>query len=182
MAIIKRKLGRDEGLIAALSGGVNSPSSVIEKAKLQGIRTEPLDITKLVQNLGIELRHDEMSDNVSGHLRKEGATWVISVNKSHHERRQRFTIAHELGHFFLHGKLQSDFWDETTVLFRNNVSNPMEIQANRFAAELLMPEDLFRKKIKEGMTRIEDLAGHFNVSALSVRIRAKQLGYQGHGV
>ena len=183
MAMVKRRLGRNESLLAELADSSNKPENVLDKARSQGISTEPLDITRLVGNLGIQLRYEDMSEDISGHLQKREDIWVISVNQNHHEKRRRFTIAHELGHFFLHGNNQSDFWDETTVLFRNNVdSNSMEWQANRFAAELLMPEDAFREKVRNGMTSIESLADHFNVSALSVRIRAKQLGFQGHGV
>jgi len=76
--------------------------------------------------------------------------WAILVNSQHHPNRQRFTIAHELGHLLLHGyrtphadtqfRLRDARSSEGSVL--------EEIQANRFAAELLMPRTMILKAIQ----------------------------------
>ncbi|MNV69463.1 hypothetical protein D3C71_1623750 [compost metagenome] len=119
---------------------------------------------------------------MSGELRRapNGKDWVMKVNALHHPNRQRFTIAHELGHFSRHRGGQAEFVDQN--FFRNGDSSPMESEANRFAGELLMPEEVFRKYVKLFDGSIEELGKHFKVSTLAVRVRAKMLGMKGHGL
>lgn len=66
--------------------------------------------------------------------------------------------------------------------FRTESSDWMEREANRFAGELLMPRDEFKKAVDQGITNIDELAQRFAVSTYAVRVRAKELGYQGHGL
>ncbi len=85
--------------------------------------------------------------------------------------RDYFTIAHELGHYFLH-------WTKgTEESFCRGESNPIEWQANWFAAELLMPEQLFSDMAEEFDYDINDLSDYFGVSrsAASVRLDALEL-------
>ena len=111
---------------------------------------------------------------------------IVGVNSLHHPNRQRFTIAHELGHFELHRAMitanvhvDKDF----PALMRDPRSatgtEQLEIQANQFAAELLMPSKLIRQELARKQFDIEDerpmeeLAKKFRVSkqALEYRIR-----------
>ena len=57
-----------------------------------------------------------------------------------------------------------------------------ERQANRFARELLIPKKELRKLVYSGKTNVLELAQHFNVSTLVLRIRAKEIGLRGHGI
>jgi len=122
-----------------------------------------------------------MTGEESGSLRKDkNGKWIMTINSLHHPHRQRFTIAHELGHYIKHTILKENFVD--TTFFRNEESNPMEHEANKFAAELLMPKAPFEAYIKNISKQVEDLAKHFQVSSMAIRIRAKQLGYEGHNL
>ena len=58
----------------------------------------------------------------------------------------------------------------------------MHEEANNFALELLMPKDSFEKFISDVSSNVEDVANHFQVPSMAVRIRAKQLGYDGHNI
>lgn len=58
----------------------------------------------------------------------------------------------------------------------------MEWEANQFAGEILMPESDFRRLVRQGITSVDELAESFAVSSLALRIRAKQLGFSGHGL
>ncbi|EOQ79129.1 TPA: ImmA/IrrE family metallo-endopeptidase [Pseudomonas aeruginosa] len=151
-------------------------------AEANDLSTSPLEVHKLTDILGIKLLCIPMDDDISGSLRisESGDHWVMKVNSLHHPNRQRFTIAHELGHFALHTSSSSDFVDRN--FFRNNDTSPMETEANRFASELLMPEQEFREQVKTLAGDIESLSKHFKVSTLAVRVRAKTLGMQGHGL
>jgi len=161
---------------------LNTPDDVIKLALSREVETEPLDIAELVKVLGIKINFEPMKDDESGSLIKHKKTgdWHIKVNSLHHPHRQRFTIAHEIGHHIKHGAFADEFID--TTFFRNNESNRQEAEANAFAAELLMPKDKFNAFIEAGNTQVEDISKHFQVSSMAVRIRAKQLGYKGHNL
>ena len=71
---------------------------------------------------------------------------------------------------------------EDTVFFRGADSDTFEFQANLFAGDILMPKDEFLEQIRKGNSKIENLAKYFGVSTLAIRVRAKQLDLQGHGL
>lgn len=104
----------------------------------------PVDVYGLAQALGLDVQLKDMDDDISAFLLIEGEKQVIVVNKRHGENRRRFSIAHEIGHFCLHHTRGEDrlFIDKATY-YRNNQSHSglsfHEIEANRFAASLLMP-------------------------------------------
>jgi len=108
-------------------------------------------------------------DSMSGMIRKEGDDCKIYVNKSHFETRRRFTIAHEIAHFILHKDLIGDGIVDD-ALYRSNLSNKIEAQANSFAAEILMPWDLLNKYLPT-YNNVSDLARIFNVSKSAMSIR-----------
>jgi Zn-dependent peptidase ImmA (M78 family) len=106
-------------------------------------------------------------------IRKEGHKPVIAVNSLHHPNRRRFTIAHECGHLLLHNdNLYID--EKLSVLKRDEQSrlaiSKEEIEANQFAAELLMPfgkiiDDIRAKNMDiEDDTEIKKLASEYKVS------------------
>lgn len=161
---------------------ITGPDELLKFAQAKGIQLNPLDVSRLTQSLGIIMRMQPMQGDESGSLKKDKKTgeWIITVNSLHHPNRQRFTIAHELGHYIKHSGLNDTFEDK--VFFRNGETNNLEIEANRFAAELLMPEILFRNYTSTTSSDISDIANEFGVSSMAVRVRAKQLGYSGHNL
>ncbi|MBF6672459.1 ImmA/IrrE family metallo-endopeptidase [Glutamicibacter sp. FBE19] len=89
------------------------------------------------------------------------------------ERRDRFTIAHELGHYFLH-YLQPSL--DGKFRFGRGRRNRAETQANYFAASLLMPESKFRDAYIEYSGDDWAIADAFGVSPQAVNVRAQSLG------
>ena len=180
MAFIKKK---DRQIIPSEGfEEMSTPDELIKLAEKNGIKTDPINVTELAMVLGISIIYEPMPDDDSGSLKidKKTGSWVMTVNSLHHPHRQRFTIAHELGHRVKHAREKSLFEDKT--FFRNGDSNIVEAQANRFAAELLMPNDVFAHFIEKVSSKVEDIADHFQVSSMAVRIRAKHLGYEGHNL
>jgi Zn-dependent peptidase ImmA (M78 family) len=119
------------------------------------IHAPPVPVEEIAKSFGVALLYQPFNGDLSGMLYREGGRTVIGINASDAVVRQRYTIAHELGHFFLHpGR---DVWVDRNVRvnFRNAQSglavNRDEIQANAFAAELLMP---WRWIINETTTRV----------------------------
>ncbi|MDO5651606.1 MAG: ImmA/IrrE family metallo-endopeptidase [Moraxella sp.] len=137
----------------------------------------PVKPEKIIEKIGdLEIIYTEgLSDNISGKkfYDFDKGHYVIEINKNHHENRKRFTAAHELGHYALnHG-------DKEDVLYRNSSidSSPDEVEANAFAAEILMPASAIRHLVFEkGVTKIEDLAYQLWVSEQAMLYRLKNLG------
>jgi len=78
-------------------------------------------------------------------IRKDGHA-LIGISSSEASVRQRFTIAHELGHFFLHP--QKDAFVDYRDNGRDVMRTPREKEANMFAAALLMPSEFLRKDFR----------------------------------
>src|SRR5690554_1764370 len=140
MAFIRKKIKSDKveinySNIIEGEGDKFTPGELIEIAKINKICISPLDIHELVKSMGIRLFCVPMDNEVSGSLSLSDnkTDWVMRVNALHHPNRQRFTIAHELGHFARHRAQQTNFEDQN--FFRNGESNSMEAEANRFAGE-----------------------------------------------
>lgn len=180
MAFVRKKA--KEQRVSTDFETLSTPEDVVSLARDKGIDTSPLNVTELSRALGITIRFEPLPDDDSGMLFKDKKTggWIMRVNSLHHPHRQRFTIAHEIAHRIRHAANQDVFEDK--AFFRNGETNWMEAEANTFAAAILMPENEFNRAIQSGLTKVEDLAGFFQVSSMAVRIRAKVLGYEGHNL
>ena len=66
----------------------------------------PVPVDQLTKKLGIILCPLPADDEISGAIVRKDGRVVIAVNPAHHHNRQRFTIAHELGHFFFHSGVE----------------------------------------------------------------------------
>ena len=153
-----------------------------------GVERPPVPVESLARALGIDVRFSPAKEDVSGALIRDGDSVVIAINSAQHENRQRFTNAHEIGHFVLHKGTQVHFDEDFRINFRNAVSseatNVDEIEANRFAAALLMPEDFLRRDLlrlkPDGSTldnAIQPLAVRYKVSTRAMELRLVNLGF-----
>ena len=93
----------------------------------------------------------------------------IALSPLSGDRRSRFTIAHEIGHYMLHSQL-----GQKPLSVKRDGSGRVEWEANWFAAGFLMPEADFRAKSQEGLGTAE-LAEFFGVSQEAVQIRRGSL-------
>ena len=121
-----------------------------------------------------------MNIGISGQImRDEEEGYLIRVNRYEARERQRFTIAHELAHFFLHKSIIDSLPDgiEDNVLYRSGAPERIEYEANRLAADIVMPMHLIKRVLKEEFkniiddTTIEILATQFQVSRVAMEIR-----------
>src|SRR4051812_11307021 len=104
-----------------------------------GITEAPIPVEDVAEQLGLRLQSFALGDDVSGVLVVDGDAGVIGYNSSHPAVRQRFTIAHEIGHYLLHRSDSSLFIDERYfAVFRDKKSSEgvdsREREANAFAA------------------------------------------------
>lgn len=151
-------------------------------------RQRPLQIERLVAVQGIRLVRSplEGNDDVSGFYQKEHGRETIGVNSLHAPVRQRFTIAHELGHAVLHGREGLHLDQGFKLRFRDTTSSlavdPEEMDANSFAAELLMPAEEVVDLLSDSGLDVNDdqavrtLARHFGVSQQAMTYRVVNLG------
>ena len=154
-----------------------SPSDLLKFAAKENLKLKPLDVEGVARRLGLIIERSPMDDDISGYIERRGARWWIGVNSLQHPNRQRFTVAHELGHYVLHRNQFERRVDK--ILFRNEADrNDVEWQANDFAAKLLMPEDAVRAEIRSGTKEVEALARKFAVSSLAMHFRLQNLGYR----
>lgn len=119
---------------------------------------------------------------MSGALRKKDEKWSIFVNASDSQQRQLFTIAHELGHFFVHRDQCDEFVDGQLVSRTEQEKyGTLELEANEFAGNLIMPESEVRNRVATDaitLKTVKKLAEGFGVSTLAMTTRLKNLGYE----
>ena len=152
------------------------------------ITTVPVPVERLARLLGARLRFSPLDEELSGMIYIKGVTPIIGVNSHHHPNRQRFTIAHEIGHLLLHRDQiidQVHIDKRFPVLMRDSNSatgtDLMEIEANQFAAELLMPASLLSEMLNKQGFDIDDeeplqrLAKTFRVSRQALEFRIRNL-------
>lgn len=137
--------------------------------------TAPVPVMGIANELGVKVWRSALGKDVSGKLFRDtvnGGTsgYSIIVNGFEPYVRQRFTMAHEIGHFVLHlDSVGSEIVDDT--FYRSRLSNKLEAEANKFAADLLMPKALIEKLENEGVNSPEGLAKALSVSQVAMKIR-----------
>ena len=159
--------------------------NIVEQWKVlnESRNTLPVPVFKLPEKLGIKLNYAFLSDDISGMLETVRNAFILTVNASDFETRQRFTLAHELGHYMLHRPLIGSGLDDDRAYRSTDVGKyhntrigmKEEREANRFAANLLMPD----KKVielKKDISDPEKLAREFGVSLQAMNIRLSSLG------
>ncbi len=160
-------------------------SEVLREAK---VKRAPIDLVRIATMLGAAIHYEPLQNEISGMVtRTSNGTAVIGVNSLHAKTRQRFSIAHEIGHLVLHEDEMLHVDSKYQIALRSPQSSmgtdAKEVEANQFAAELLMPKELIEKDVNElmGDLEIEDavceLADKYQVSEQAMTIRLSTLGF-----
>jgi Zn-dependent peptidase ImmA (M78 family) len=153
-----------------------------------GLHEIPVPVDRVARSLGARLRFSPLDEELSGFVFIKDGVPIIGVNSLHHPNRQRFTVAHEIGHLQLHPEfitttVHVDKQFAESVLKRDTSSasgtERLEVEANQFAAALLMPAFVLDELLEQSPIDIEDgsaievWAKDFVVSkaALQYRIR-----------
>lgn len=157
--------------------------AVLKKFKVQ---EAPVPVEAIADELGAWIERKPRSPAISGLLYRENGRAIIVVNGDDPPVRQRFTVAHELGHLQLHAgdKVSIDRDLRVNARANDQPHNQEEVEANRFAAALLMPEGLVRSVGQEISQRsrltdeslVGELAKRFDVSREAMKFRLANLG------
>ncbi len=139
-----------------------------------GLGTDALPcVLTAVEGAGYNVVVAELPDTVAGACYRSDSGAVLWVNGAQPVTRQRFTLAHELGHAWCRhdGTLEPD----TVATLSGKTSNPYEIQANAFAAEFLVPRAGFQLGHEPTLEDVVETAARYGVSAIVIVYRLRQL-------
>jgi hypothetical protein len=155
--------------------------------------TPGFDVERLLDQLGLSLVWEEVADDggtrILGQLVPD--EHLVVLNERHFDdleakagRLRRYTVAHEVGHWILHaaaarrGSIR--LFDSGRTWCRDGSSDPVERQAEQFAAMLLMPREYVRAALPEvpwhGWPPVYALAQAFLVNVTPAIIRLEELG------
>jgi Zn-dependent peptidase ImmA (M78 family) len=135
----------------------------------------PVPLDNILEKYEMIVAVGEFEDNeISGAYEKKDKTIYIADDET--PNRKAFTIAHELGHYFLHEKKKNDLFYRTQILNITDEDKKEEQEANWFAATLLMPEPQLKHYFKITQD-VGELAVVFGVSSTAVYYRLKNLGF-----
>jgi Zn-dependent peptidase ImmA (M78 family) len=143
-----------------------------------------IDVFKIAEYLGVDVKPAKLDSSISGLFVIKEQKPYIRYNDSEAPQRQKFTIAHELGHYVLHKDIPLFVEKNEAVLYRNMDSTTGELlkekEANSFAASLLMPKFMIDEQIENipnGKDPVIHLSEVFKVSSQAMYYRLNNLGY-----
>jgi Zn-dependent peptidase ImmA (M78 family) len=170
-----------------MSGSYRDSQRKAEQAARQvladaGVHEPPVNVDAIARRLGADVRRRPNSPDISGLLYQKGDQVIVGVNADDSPARQRFTVAHEIGHLKLHrsGALFIDRTYRAATKSEDVPANPLqEREANWFAAELLMPEEMVRE-VAETLLRDRHLTDDALIGALALRFEVSRtaMGYR----
>ena len=164
-------------------------NKIAEKIRsLLNVENDNFNIEDVVESINGSIVLDPLCEDEARIVKVANDSFEIRISdcfKSN--KRFRFTIAHELGHLFLHMRylINEEKWNslENGTSHARNVNTPYnvyETEANEFAASFLMPKDRFIEVAERTSDRdsynLDKIANIFNVSVEAVEIRGKLLG------
>lgn len=155
--------------------------------KEENITKAPVPVEKIARLLGATIRYSALDEELSGMIYVKDDKIIIGVNAIQHPNRQRFTIAHELGHLSLHkSEINNEIHVDKKfqVLMRDTKASlgtdQIEVEANYFASALLIPNSLLRQNLENISFDIDDenfiteIARKFKVSAQAMQLKLGQ--------
>ncbi len=141
----------------------------------------PVNIEQMIRDFGISLdKKAELEQQIAGQIeRLDDGSYQISINGNDHYFRQRFTMAHELGHFIYHKSLIGRGIDDDRLyrstsagdFYNESITQKHETEANKFAAAILMPKPLIEKSFQENDKDVNKVATIWQVSPQALKIR-----------
>jgi len=134
----------------------------------------PIDLDKVLETYAITYQAGNFQDDtVAGAYNRKARTILVSSEETYPKR--VFTVAHELGHHFLHkGKKEEEVYFKKNLENINGEDEGIDQEANWFAASLLMPREAV-EKAWAALRNLDDMVKLFGVSKSAMRFRLKKL-------
>ena len=148
----------------------------------------PVNVEAIAESLGLAVYRQILGDNIAAmilrdRLRGGQSGFAVFINTNDMKVRQRFSLAHEIAHYVLHRDLIENGVTDDTMYRSSELSSHYETQANKFAADILMPIRLIKKSYQANQSyqpnpSLSGLASLFQVSKASMKIRLDGLNYE----
>ena len=143
----------------------------------------PVRLGALAKELGLLVLSSTLQPGISGEIKRDinaPAGYLIRVNRHESKVRQRFSLAHEIAHFLLHREFIGDGITDD-ILYRSGLPDIKETEANRLAADILMPWGIIEDRLKayknlDMESRIQKIADDLGVSTTAMEIRLGKVG------
>lgn len=145
----------------------------------------PVNLKNIMNSLSIKFEEKDYEGQLSGAAIFNGSDMIVTVSSKEPESRKRFTIAHEIGHLLLHADQALNIDIKPVTLNRDLSSTTgeswREVEANYFAASLLMPKEDVKSHFGkwselEEDVRLKKLAQRYEVSMQAMSVRLNTLG------
>lgn len=133
----------------------------------------PVKLGAIAKELGIVVKRATLTANISGQIKETDGVVTIKINRHDVKARQRYTLAHEIAHFLLHRHLLGEGITDD-VLYRSSQSNQIEREADRLAADIIMPMEHVNSLLeihsedKKGSLLVETVAVELEVSSTAL--------------
>jgi len=142
------------------------------------VQQYPVKVGELATALGLKVTRTPLPPKISGLIKpseEAKAKFEIRVNKYEVPERQRFTVAHEIAHYLLHRK-EIGLGVIDSIMYRSNLTSRKETEANRLAADIVMPTQAINRELEKfGGRRTEEVAEEmatiFKVSVPAMKVR-----------
>jgi len=136
---------------------------------------DEIDVARIAAYYGVQVREEPLT-GMDGRIVRDDTSAIITVREMiAYPAQKRFVIAHELGHFFLHPETrQIETVDQHQTINWSEKQQIEEYEANLFAAELLMPQALFKPRISKedpSFALIEKLARDFRTTFTATAVQ-----------
>ena len=141
----------------------------------------PVPLGAMANDLGVAVKVAALERGRSGLIERSNGSYRIKVNRYETRERQRYTLAHEIAHFLLHqDRINASGAIVDNVLYRSGETEQIEYEANRLAADLIMPDDLVQADLAALGIPISDevierLAREWQVSKAAMEIRLSSI-------
>lgn len=135
-----------------------------------------IDLDKVLQDIDGDIEYGDGRE--SSYIDEKGNFHIFLPNMTSVQR-DRFTIAHELGHYFFHYLYPLHKKQKASKRFGRGSRNKAETQANVFASAFLMPREKFKKVYSDQNGDMQSVADAFDVSVAAAKVRAQVLGLEG---
>lgn len=139
-----------------------------------------IDIREISMERGAFVHEREIAGAEAWLVRKGDQAIITVSSRLHEQGRKNFAIAHELGHFELHNDSQLVICSDEDMYAWNKLK-AQELEANEFASNILMPEEIFSRYVKKeipNMDRVSELSGEFGTTLTATAIRYAQLSQE----
>lgn len=145
--------------------------------------TYPIDLNKICEYFNIKIKYKPLKEADGYFILKNGLKIIALKDTLKNSVKERFTVAHELGHYLLPGhdcKTLCKFKDSDYIA--RNKYNTKEKEANAFAAQLLMPDIFIKETLEKVMPNeieeILEISNLYNVSLTSLLCKYIDISYE----